>query len=44
MGILETVFAKLVAERRIERAPMLKVIKRHPKEIVLSAFAIRSRN
>jgi metabolite-proton symporter len=40
MGILETpVFAKLVAERKIERAPMLTVIKRHPKEILLSAFA-----
>jgi len=40
LGILETpVFAKLIAERRIERAPMLAVIKTHPKEIVLSAFA-----
>jgi metabolite-proton symporter len=40
LGILETpVFAKLVAERKIERAPMLAVIKRHPKEILLSALA-----
>src|SRR5205809_3792002 len=40
LGIFETpVFAKLLAERRVERAPILEVIKRHPKEIVLSAFA-----
>ena len=40
LGILETpIFRQLVAERRIERTPMLEVIKRHPKEIVLSAFA-----
>lgn len=40
LGIFETpVFQKLVAERKIERTPMLEVIKRHPKEIVLSAFA-----
>jgi metabolite-proton symporter len=40
LGILETpVFAKLVSERRIERAPIMAVIKRHPKEILLSAFA-----
>src|SRR3954453_20907862 len=40
LGILETpVFAKLVATRRIEKTPMLEVIKRHPKEILLSAFA-----
>ena len=40
LGILETpVFTKLVAERRIERAPMFEVIMRHPKEILLSAFA-----
>jgi metabolite-proton symporter len=40
LGILETpVFAKLAAENRLEKAPMLEVIKRHPKEIVLSAFA-----
>src|SRR3954463_11823036 len=40
LGILETpVFAKLVATRRIEKMPMLEVISRHPKEILLSAFA-----
>src|SRR5207253_6185042 len=39
LGILETpVFSKLVAERRIERAPLAEVIKRQPKEILLSAF------
>ena len=40
LGILETpIFAKLLAERKVERAPMLAVIKEHPKEILLSAFA-----
>jgi len=40
LGIFETpVFAKLLAERKVERTPILEVIKRHPKEIVLSAFA-----
>src|SRR3954468_12717374 len=40
LGILETpVFAKLIAERKVERTPMLQVIKEHPKEILLSAFA-----
>ena len=40
LGIFETpVFAKLLAERKIERTPILEVIKRHPKEILLSAFA-----
>jgi len=40
MGILETpIFAKLLAERKVDRTPMLTVIKRHPKEILLSAFA-----
>ena len=40
LGILETpVFAKLTAERRIERMPILEVIKRHPKQIILSALA-----
>lgn len=40
LGILETpVFAKLLAERKVERTPMLQVIKEHPKEILLSAFA-----
>ena len=40
LGIMETpVFAKLVAEKKIEKTPMLEVIKRQPKEILLSAFA-----
>jgi metabolite-proton symporter len=40
LGILETpVFAKLVAEQKVERTPILEVLKRHPKEIILSAFA-----
>jgi MFS family permease len=40
LGIFETpVFAKLLAERKAERAPIVEVMKRYPKEIVLSAFA-----
>ena len=40
LGIMETpVFTKLVAEKKIEKTPMLEVIKRQPKEILLSAFA-----
>ncbi|UPJ70838.1 MFS transporter [Bradyrhizobium sp. 187] len=40
LGILETpVFSKLVAERRVDRTPMLTVILEYPKEILLSAFA-----
>jgi metabolite-proton symporter len=40
LGIMETpVFSKLVAERKIEKTPILEVIKRQPKEILLSAFA-----
>lgn len=40
LGIMETpVFAKLLAERKVERTPMLTVIKQYPKEILLSAFA-----
>jgi metabolite-proton symporter len=40
LGILETpVFSKLLAEQKIDRTPMLTVIKEHPKEILLSAFA-----
>ncbi|HYM03882.1 MAG TPA: MFS transporter [Stellaceae bacterium] len=39
LGILETpVFQKLLAERRIERAPIIEVIKKQPREIVLSAL------
>jgi MFS family permease len=38
LGILETpVFWRLVAERKIERAPMIEAIRR-PKEIVLTAL------
>jgi MFS family permease len=37
---LETpVFSRLVTENKIERAPMLEVIKRQPREILLSAVA-----
>nr|WP_176704812.1 MFS transporter [Burkholderia sp. M701] len=40
LNILETpIFAKLLAERRIEKTPMLEVIRRQPKDILLSAFA-----
>ena len=39
LGILETpVFAKLIAENKIEKAPVLEVIKRQPKSILLSAL------
>jgi MFS family permease len=39
LGILETpVFAQLVKERRIERAPVLEAIRRQPREIVLTAL------
>src|SRR3981081_3128418 len=40
LGIMETpVFAKLLAERKVDRTPMLTVIRQHPKEILLSALA-----
>ncbi|HME26156.1 MAG TPA: MFS transporter [Acetobacteraceae bacterium] len=39
LGILETpVFRQLVQERRIERTPIIEVIRRQPREIILSAF------
>jgi MFS family permease len=39
LGILETpIFTRLVTEKKIERQPMWEVIKRNPKEIILSAF------
>src|SRR5438067_6451304 len=39
LGILETpIFTKLVNEKRIERQPMSEVIRRNPREIILSAF------
>jgi MFS family permease len=40
LGILETpVFRRVIAEDRIARAPSLEVLKRQPKEVVLTAFA-----
>jgi MFS family permease len=40
LGIAETpVFRRLVAEERIERVPVLEVIKRQPKQIILAALA-----
>lgn len=40
LGILETpTFRRLMAEHRIERAPVLEVIKRQPREILLAALA-----
>ncbi|WP_025599332.1 MFS transporter [Burkholderia sp. WSM2230] len=40
LNILETpIFAKLLAERKIEKTPMLEVIRRQPKDILLSAVA-----
>jgi metabolite-proton symporter len=39
VGILETpVFKQLVATNKIEKAPILEVIKKQPREIILSAF------
>jgi len=39
LGILETpVFQKLIAENKIERAPILEVLKKQPKEVCLSAL------
>jgi len=40
LGIFETpIFAKLVAENKIEKAPVLEVIRRQPRSIILSALA-----
>jgi MFS family permease len=40
LGILETpTFARLLAEKRIERVPVVEVIRRQPKLIVLTALA-----
>ena len=40
LGILETpIFRQLVEEKRIERTPVLEVIRRQPKEIILCALA-----
>ncbi len=39
LGILETpVFQKLLDEKKTEKAPILEVIKKQPKEIILSAL------
>ncbi len=39
LRILETpVFSRLVQEKRIERAPILEVMRRQPREIILSAL------
>jgi len=40
LGILETpIFSRLVAEDRVERQPLLEVLKQYPGQIILSAFA-----
>jgi MFS family permease len=40
LGIRETpVFARVVTEERVERAPSIEVLKRQPKEVILTAFA-----
>ena len=40
LGILETpIFRQLVEEKRIERTPVVEVIRRQPKEIILCALA-----
>jgi MFS family permease len=39
LGILETpVFRKVVAEERVERVPVLQVLKRQPKQVALTAL------
>jgi MFS family permease len=39
LGILETpIFSRILEERRIERAPVIEVIKRQPKQIILTAL------
>ena len=39
LGILESpVFTRLATERRIERTPVIAVVRRYPKEIVLTAL------
>jgi len=39
LGILETpTFQKLVENNKIEKAPVIEVLKRQPREIILSAF------
>jgi MFS family permease len=39
LGILETpVFQQLLNNKKVEKAPIVEVFRKHPKEIVLSAF------
>src|SRR5215467_1668182 len=39
LGILETpVFQRILAEKKVERAPVLEVLKRQPREVILSAL------
>jgi MFS family permease len=40
LGILETpIFQKVIAEDRVARTPVVEVLKRQPREIILTAFA-----
>src|SRR5919205_2020366 len=40
LGLLETpTFTRIVEERRVERAPVIEVLKRHPKLVALTALA-----
>ncbi|MBV9579288.1 MAG: MFS transporter, partial [Chloroflexi bacterium] len=40
LGILETpIFQQLLVQERVERQPVVQVIKRHPKEIILASLA-----
>jgi MFS family permease len=39
LGLLETpVFSRLVEEKRVERAPSFEVVKRYPKQVILTAL------
>ena len=39
LGILETpVFQRILAENKVERAPIIEVLKRQPREVILSAL------
>jgi MFS family permease len=40
LGILETpVFQRILDQQEVARAPIIEVLRRHPKEIVLTALA-----
>jgi len=40
LGILETpVFQQVVRDNRVEKAPIIEVLRKHPREIILSALA-----